>query len=64
MTDTTDDHPPIRSTKRAHIAVCYGCEQPTLIRDLHDDSAAMQCPRCGTFLRPADITTYIREDQA
>jgi uncharacterized paraquat-inducible protein A len=52
------DVPPIQPTHKAHIALCAGCENPSLVSDLCNDSAAMQCPRCGTVIRPADISTY------
>jgi len=47
-------------TKEAHIAMCPGCDNPSLASDLPTDSAAMQCPRCGTFLRSKDIWTFER----
>ncbi|MFW6435903.1 MAG: hypothetical protein ACOCY1_05925 [Halovenus sp.] len=50
--------PPISPTPKAHIAVCPGCENPTLVSDLCRDSAMMQCPRCGTVIRPMDISLY------
>jgi uncharacterized paraquat-inducible protein A len=49
---------PIAPTDTAHIAICPGCERPLLLNHLPDDAPAMQCPRCGTIIRPVDINTY------
>lgn len=49
---------PIQPTPYAHVAVCPGCEIPSLTMDLCRDSAAMQCPRCGTFFGPEHISMY------
>jgi len=65
MTDNTDhisNQPAMVAEPKAQIALCYGCENPFLLRDLPEDSAAMQCPRCGTYLRPKDINTYVLEE--
>lgn len=54
---------PIAPMETAHIALCPGCERPTLLTDLPNDATAMQCPRCGTVLRTVDINTYELQEE-
>jgi|GEM_PF-3600452 len=58
----SSDVNPIHPPKVAHVAICPGCENPTLVTNLDGNGTAMQCPRCGNTLRPADITTYERTE--
>jgi len=52
------DLQPITPEPKAHIAVCPGCENASLARDVCHESTMMQCPRCGTVIRPTDISLY------
>ena len=54
--------PAIRAPDSAHIAICPGCENPILACNFVQDATFMQCPRCGTQIRPRDINLYERQE--